>query len=481
MARRHYIDNAPVATFGPVGTTDTSWVISSATGFPTSFPFNVTLGLGTASQENVSITNVVGSTVTVVRNVDSLGAYTHPAGETFQHTALAIDYDEANAHINATSGVHGVSGAVVGTTDTQVLSNKTFAGLSLTANSGVVGLTITGDNTGHLANFKNGATTVASVDKDGNLAAKVATVTQVTSSGTIGGTDITASGDVNVGDDLTVTDAASIGGNLTVTGTANTGAATLASVAVTAGATVGTTLAVAGASTLHATGVTTFSASGASALAAVTATTVTSRIIPPVYANEAARDTAIPSPTTGEMISLTAPTTGARGKCIEEYNGSGWTRYAYGTRTSFTPTWSAAGDVAFALGNGTLLGFYTIHGDLCHVFISLTTGSSTTFGTGGYSCTLPVAAASIGGQQGILAKAEVNAGAAAYVGAGLIADGGSTISPVFPQTAAITTVAVAQNVSTPGGGGGTGIPAVAGIGSYGAGSRIVMYGAYYIA
>jgi hypothetical protein len=39
---------------------------------------------------------------------------------------VAADFDEANAHVNANSGVHGAAGAVVGTTDTQTLTHKTL-------------------------------------------------------------------------------------------------------------------------------------------------------------------------------------------------------------------------------------------------------------------------------------------------------------------------------------------------------------------
>jgi hypothetical protein len=38
--------------------------------------------------------------------------------------AIARDFREANTHINSNAGVHGIAGSVVGTTDTQVVTNK---------------------------------------------------------------------------------------------------------------------------------------------------------------------------------------------------------------------------------------------------------------------------------------------------------------------------------------------------------------------
>lgn len=57
---------------------------------------------------------------------------------------------------------------------------------------------------------------------------------------------------------------------------------------------------------------------------------------------------------------------------------------------AFTPVWSSSG-TAVSLGNGTIAGSYVQIGKFVHGRILLTMGSTTTFGTGNYFFTLPVA------------------------------------------------------------------------------------------
>jgi hypothetical protein len=64
---------------------------------------------------------------------------------------------------------------------------------------------------------------------------------------------------------------------------------------------------------------------------------------------------------------------------------------APGTWAAYTPTWGTSG-TAPALGNGTIVGRYIQVGKKVRAEILVTFGSTTTFGTGGYTFTLPVAA-----------------------------------------------------------------------------------------
>jgi hypothetical protein len=63
-----------------------------------------------------------------------------------------------------------------------------------------------------------------------------------------------------------------------------------------------------------------------------------------------------------------------------------------GAWTAYTPVWAASG-TAVSLGNGTIVGRYYQLGKLVVASVRLLAGTTTTFGTGTYSFTLPVTAA----------------------------------------------------------------------------------------
>jgi len=63
--------------------------------------------------------------------------------------------------------------------------------------------------------------------------------------------------------------------------------------------------------------------------------------------------------------------------------------------SSYAPLWTSNG-TAPVLGNGTMIGYYAKVGRLVTAKIELNSGSTTTFGTGYYSWTLPIVAAVTG-------------------------------------------------------------------------------------
>lgn len=90
--------------------------------------------------------------------------------------------------------------------------------------------------------------------------------------------------------------------------------------------------------------------------------------------------------------------------------------------TTYTPTWTATGGTP-TIGNGTIVGRYVKAGNLCHVWMFLSIGSTTSLGTTtAWRLALPAAAI----QPTTLTASILDAGTTYYIGAALIAVGGST-------------------------------------------------------
>lgn len=127
MTTRNYSNTAVQTTLslGIVAAT-TTIVVAATTGFP-AVPFILALDADQSNQELVLVTNVAGTTLTVTRGYDNTTAVDHSIGAVVRHSHAAIEFKEANDHVNATSAVHGLAGAIAGVSDTQTLTNKTVA------------------------------------------------------------------------------------------------------------------------------------------------------------------------------------------------------------------------------------------------------------------------------------------------------------------------------------------------------------------
>jgi len=103
MAREEYAGGAVTTTLASgIGTSDTSFTIADATGWPTGATgkFVVTLGRNTATQEKVLCTTRSGTTVTgVTRGHDGTSAQSHSAGAVAEHTISAAKIDDLDDHV----------------------------------------------------------------------------------------------------------------------------------------------------------------------------------------------------------------------------------------------------------------------------------------------------------------------------------------------------------------------------------------------
>ena len=90
--------------------------------------YTVVIDPDTALEEIVDVTSVASNSLVITRGIDGSSGQAHSAGAVVRHMAIGRDYREANTHIEASTGIHGIAAtsSIVGTTDTQELTNKTL-------------------------------------------------------------------------------------------------------------------------------------------------------------------------------------------------------------------------------------------------------------------------------------------------------------------------------------------------------------------
>lgn len=105
----------------------TTMVVDSVSGFPVTPPYTLSIDADNASKELVEVTAAADTTLTVTRGIDGTSGVIHSLGAVVRHDHSARDFREPQEHIAATTDVHGVSGALVGTSNPQTITGKNFS------------------------------------------------------------------------------------------------------------------------------------------------------------------------------------------------------------------------------------------------------------------------------------------------------------------------------------------------------------------
>jgi len=211
--------------------------------------YTVVIDPDTALEEIVDIYSasgnpVSGNTLAIARTIDGSVAQSHSAGAEVRNMSIGRDYREANAHIEATTNVHGL-GTPVGTTETQVLTNKDLSSATNTLSTSVVTLTglqtltnktLTTPTIGSFANAQHSHADAAGGGQI--LASAISDITETTqdivgtmvTTNTESGIDVTyddATGKLNFNvNDPTITITGAVSGSATMTNLGNVSIAT---------------------------------------------------------------------------------------------------------------------------------------------------------------------------------------------------------------------------------------------------------------
>ena len=126
---RYYSSTAVKTTLSSsIGSSDSTMTTASMSGFPSSYPYTLIIEKDSANEEIVTVTALVGTSLSITRGVDGTSGRSHSAGVSVEHGVIALDFTNFRAHEAAAANVHdiGAGASVVGTTTTQTISNKTL-------------------------------------------------------------------------------------------------------------------------------------------------------------------------------------------------------------------------------------------------------------------------------------------------------------------------------------------------------------------
>lgn len=238
MTTRQYSSRSQQTTLtAPLSATATSMTVVNATTLlggqtiPGGRTFTLVLDPDTSLEEIVDATVVSGNTITITRAIDGSSGQEHSTGAVVRHMAIGRDFRDANLHAEAdaayTDGagvshtMHGINttgGVVVGTSQTQTLSNKTLTTPTIN------GATLTGTVTAANVTFTGPVTVSGGGTLSGSFTSSTATFSSPTlTTPTINGSTLTGTTTAN---GATITGPVTVSGGGTLSGTWTSSAAT---------------------------------------------------------------------------------------------------------------------------------------------------------------------------------------------------------------------------------------------------------------